>query len=66
MSDYVFIRIKKDDGSVRITDENDKDLTEISREAYEVPKGSLRGSDMAFWQRVNPTCVWHGGRWVCG
>jgi hypothetical protein len=66
MSEYVFIRIRKADGSVRITDEHDKELQEVTKEDYEIPKGSLKGSDMAFWQSHNPTCVWHGNRWVCG
>jgi hypothetical protein len=66
MSEYVFIRIKKDDGSVRITDENDNELPGVPEDQYEIPKGRLKKTDMALWQSHNPTCVWHGNRWVCG
>jgi hypothetical protein len=65
MGEYVFIRIKTDDGSVRITDENNVplqgsvvDFTYVPGSGYipsqgqvSIPTINLIGYDMAFWQR---------------
>jgi hypothetical protein len=66
MGDFVFDRIRKSDGQVRITDENNVDLP-----PEDPSKGiSITGLlcfDHAFWTCTNPhTCVWQGGRIVCG
>jgi hypothetical protein len=66
MGDFVYIRIRKSDGQVRITDENNTDLPqEDPSKGISIP--GLLGFDHAFWHRSNPTvCVWQGGRIVCG
>jgi hypothetical protein len=66
MGDYIFIRIRKSNGQVRITDEQDNDLGTLDS-SKGVSITGLQGFDHAFWYRVNPSCcVWQGGRIVCG
>jgi hypothetical protein len=63
MADFVFIRIRKSDGSVRITDENDQDLPGDTSKPVQISGSQV---NYAFWWPSNPICVCHGGRIVCG
>jgi hypothetical protein len=66
MGDYIFIRIRKSDGQVRITDENNIDIENLDP-SKGISITGLQNFDHAFWYRANPSCcVWQGGRIVCG
>jgi hypothetical protein len=66
MSDYVFIRIKKADGSVRITDEKDADIRGDNVASPMQEQKPVKYIDQATWYQWNPTCVYHGGKLYCG
>ena len=57
--EYIFIRIKHSDASVRITDEHDNDI----QPQQDPPplRGPTRTYHQALWYSGSPTCVWFGG-----